>query len=84
MANADHLIGSLVLTVTITAFAEVMRLIRFLNIFLGLGLLITPFIFSASWLAIIASVLCGLGLIAFSIPRGSVISHYGTWSQVIV
>ncbi|MEX2353978.1 MAG: vitamin K epoxide reductase family protein, partial [Gammaproteobacteria bacterium] len=42
MANADHLIGALVVTFTVTAFAEVMRPIRFVNIFMGMALTITP------------------------------------------
>lgn len=84
MANADHLIGSLVLTITITAFAEVARALRFLNIFLGAALLITPFVFGASPLAIAASVLCGLALMALSFRRGPVESNWGEWNKAIV
>ena len=84
MANADHLIGALILTVTVTATAEVMRSIRFLNIFLGMTLLITPFIFSASWLAIATSIFCALALIALSIPRGKIDNRYGNWNQSIL
>jgi nucleoside-diphosphate-sugar epimerase len=84
MADADHLIGSLVLTVTITAFAEVMRSLRFLNIFLGLALLITPFIFSAGILSMVTTLLCGLALIVLSIPRGGIACHYGTWSRFVI
>ncbi|MGH6918033.1 MAG: vitamin K epoxide reductase family protein, partial [Geminicoccaceae bacterium] len=43
LANADHLIGALVLTVTVSALAEVARPLRFLNMALGAALLITPF-----------------------------------------
>jgi len=84
MANADHLIGALVLTVTVTAAAEVMRSIRFLNVFLGMALLITPFIFTSSVMGIVFSILCGLGLIALSIPRGPIHSNYGNWSKTIL
>ena len=84
MANTEHLIGSLVLTITVTAFAEVMRPLRFLNIFLGLALMITPFILNTSAVSAITTGLCGLALIAFSIPRGKICFHYGTWNRVIV
>jgi hypothetical protein len=84
MANADHLIGSLVLTVTITAFAEVMRSLRFLNIFLGLALMITPFIFSAGIASMFTTLICGLALIALSLPRGKVAGSYGTWNRFVI
>ena len=84
MANADHLIGALVLTVTVTAFAEVARPLRFLNMAFGLALLITPFAYGAAWPATLASLVCGAALIALSLRRGPVRNRYGGWSTVIV
>jgi nucleoside-diphosphate-sugar epimerase len=84
MADADHLIGALVLTVTVTALAEVARPVRFLNIGFGLALLITPFAYGAPWPATLASLVCGAALIALSLRRGPVRHRYGSWSQVIV
>lgn len=84
MADADHLIGSLVITITVTAFAEVARALRFLNIFLGSALLITPFVYGVDALAITASVICGLGLIGLSIRRGPINSNWGQWNKVII
>lgn len=43
MANADHLIGSLAITVSVIACAEVARTARYLNAVLGACLLATPF-----------------------------------------
>ena len=83
MADADHLIGSLVLTITVTAWAEVMRPIRFLNMLFGLALLITPFVLGAGLLATISSVACGIGLMAFSVPRGTIHGSYGRWDRFI-
>ncbi len=84
MANADHLIGALVLTFTVTAYAEVMRSIRFINIFFGMALLITPFVLTDMWVPTIASLICGLVLIAASIPKGNINTHYGNWNERIV
>jgi hypothetical protein len=84
MANADHLIGALVLTVTVSAFAEVARPLRFLNVAFGLALLITPFAYDASWPATVASIVCGVALIALSGRRGPIRHSYGSWSKVIV
>lgn len=84
MADSDHLIGSLVLTVISLAAAEVARPVRFLNIPLGLALFATPFIYGASMTATIASVACGAALVALSIRRGPIRERYGTWSRLVV
>jgi hypothetical protein len=84
MANADHLIGSLVITVTVMTLAEVARPVRFLNIVFGLALLITPFAYGVGWPATISSLVCGVGLIALSLRRGSVSYRYGSWNKFIV
>jgi nucleoside-diphosphate-sugar epimerase/uncharacterized membrane protein len=84
MANADHLIGALILTVTVSAFAEVARPLCFLNMAFGLALLITPFAYDASWPATVASIVCGVALIALSMRRGPIRHSYGSWSKMIV
>jgi len=84
MANADHLIGSLVVTVTITSLAETVRVLRLFNLFFALALFITPFIYNATVLATLASLVCGGLLFALSIPRGKICSTYGGWDKIIV
>lgn len=84
MANADHLIGALTLTVVSLAAAEVARALRFLLIPLGAALLVTPFLYGASGTATIASLLCGLGLILLSLRRGRIGQRYGNWQRLIV
>jgi hypothetical protein len=84
MANADHLIGSLVLTVAVSACAEVARPLRFLNMALGTALLITPFACGAGWPATVASLVCGVALIILSAPRGRIRNRYGSWDRLIV
>jgi len=83
MANADHLIGSLALTVISLAAAEVARPLRYLLIPLGLALLVTPFAYEANMAQLIASLLCGAGLIALSLRRGPIQARYGTWQRLI-
>lgn len=84
MADANHLIGALVVTITVTAFAEVARPLRFLNIFLGMALLITPFLFGVGTIQLLATLLCGGGLITFSFRRGAVENQWGSWSKYII
>ncbi|MEX2617260.1 MAG: NAD-dependent epimerase/dehydratase family protein [Alphaproteobacteria bacterium] len=83
MADADHLIGALVITVTVTSLAEVARPLRFLNIAFGVALLITPFVYGADLSAMVSSLACGAGLIALGVRRGRVRQSYGEWSRFV-
>jgi nucleoside-diphosphate-sugar epimerase/uncharacterized membrane protein len=84
MADADHLIGSLVVTVSAVALAEVARPVRLLNVVLGSALLATPFAYDVSWTHALASLGCGLALIALSVRRGPIGARYGSWDRLIV
>jgi hypothetical protein len=85
MADSDHLVGALTVTVAIIAMAEVARPLRFINGLFGLWLIIAPWVLAgagpvASWAGVVAG---GL-LILLSLPRGPVKERYGSWDQYIV
>lgn len=84
MANADHLIGALVVTASVIACAEVARSVRLLNVPLGAALFVTPFAFDAGGMQLAASLACGAALIALALPRGVVGERYGGWNRYIV
>ena len=84
LANTDHLIGALAVTVAVSAMAESLRAARFLNICLGAGLVICALVMDATWVQAGADILAGLALIALSLPRGPVHHTYGSWSRVVV
>lgn len=86
MANVDHFIGALVVTVSVIAMAEVARAVRFVNILLGLALIVAPwFVDGASMGGAWASALTGLVLIGLSLPRGDRSrDQYGSWERFIV
>lgn len=84
MANVDHLVGSLALTVVSLAAAEVARALRYLLIPLGAVLLAAPFILGAGTAATIAGVVCGVGLVLLSLRRGRITQRYATWQPLIV
>lgn len=84
MANADHLIGSLVVTVAVIALAEVARPVRLLNIGFGIALLITPFVYEAGNASLLSSLACGAALIALSVRRGPVRQRYGAWNRWLI
>ena len=83
LAHAHHVIGSLVLTVVSIAAAEVARPARWLNLLLGAGLMVSPFLFAGDRTALLVSVVAGAALMALSIRRGPVRSHYGAWDRMI-
>ncbi len=66
------------------AAAEVARPLRFLLAPLGAALLVTPFVFEASMPQTLASILCGLALIALSFRRGPIRGRYAAWQGWIV
>ncbi|HNP51588.1 MAG TPA: NAD-dependent epimerase/dehydratase family protein [Nitrosomonas nitrosa] len=84
MANADHLIGSLVITVAVTALAESGRAVRFLIMPLGAALLFTPFVYDVEVISLISSIVCGVLLIGLSLSRGTIHNSYGKWDRFIV
>jgi uncharacterized membrane protein len=88
LANSNHLIGALVITVAVTAMAEPARPLRLLNVFLGVALMITPGLLPVTVNMASASVwnneLMGLLLIGLSVPRGSITRHYGRWDKLLV
>lgn len=83
MANADHLIGALVLTVVSVAAAEVARVVRWLLVPLGATLFVTPWLWATNTEGAVASIACGAALIALSIRRGAIRNEYGNWSRFI-
>lgn len=84
MANIDHLVGALALTVVAVSAAEVARLARFLLVPLGAGLLVAAPIYGEGWLQIGADIVAGLALIALCVPRGRIIGSYGAWSRLVL
>ena len=86
MANSDHVIGALTLTVAVIAAAEVARALRFINALFGLWLIAAPFLLEGgSSTARIVSIVLGLALIALSLPRGRRSKeHYDGWDRFVL
>ncbi|MBI3969320.1 MAG: SPW repeat protein [Chloroflexi bacterium] len=83
--NNTHLVGAAIAVVAVIALAEVVRAGRWLNIPLGLWIVITPWVFgetptSALWNSVIA----GLVVAGLSCPRGPVRERYGGWDRYVV
>lgn len=84
-ADSSHLVGSLVIVVSVIALAEVARPARFLNVPLGLWLLITPWFLDGSTEASrINSALMGVLVVLLSLPLGRLRDHYGSYDPVML
>ena len=85
LADSDHLMGALIVTVAVIAMAEVARALRFVNIIFGLWLIAAPWwIAGSSMLASWLGVLVGLLVIGLSLPRGTRShDHYGSWDRFV-
>jgi len=84
-ADSDHILGALVVTVAIVAFAEVTRAARFINIALALAIIALPWVFGGATLASgINNLIVGLLIIALSISPGKIKNTYGGWNALIV
>ena len=86
LANSDHLMGALTITVAVIATAEVARLLRFVNAAFGAWLVAAPFLLEGgSGLAAAIGVGLGLALIALSVPRGRRSEeHYAGWDRFVI
>lgn len=85
MADSDHLIGALAITVAVIAMAEVARPVRFINILFGLWLIAAPWVLDgASTVAAAGSIAAGIGLVLLSLPKGPIEHRYAAWDRLIV
>ena len=86
MADSGHLAGALIITVAVTAMAEVARPLRFLNVGFRLWLVVASWLLGrASTIASWMGALMGLAVIVLGLPRGKLSKeHYGSWDRVIV
>src|SRR5690606_3726948 len=84
MANADHLLGALIVTTSVIALAEIARSLRWLNLLFAAALLVTPFVFGADTVATVTSIALGILLALLSLRRGAVGRRWGGWERYIV
>jgi hypothetical protein len=84
-AASNHLVGAVIVTISMIALAEVGRAVRWLNVPFGLWVIAAPWLLGgASVGALVSNALAGLAVIALSLPRGPVRERYGGWDRAIV
>jgi len=84
-AHSDHILGALVVTVAIVAFAEVTRAARFINIALALGIIALPWLLGGGTLAAsLNDLIIGALVIVLSIAPGKIKNSYESWNPLVV
>lgn len=83
-ADVGHLGGALIVTVSVIAMGEVIRIGRYVNVPLGLAVAVGPWLFSGMTVgyAAVCSVLGSL-VILLTLPRGPKTETYGAWDAYI-
>ncbi|MDE0879170.1 MAG: hypothetical protein OSB00_10985 [Sphingomonas bacterium] len=86
MANSDHVVGALVITVAIIATAEVARVLRLVNVAFGAWLVAAPFLLTGvGHLGAVVSVVAGIALVGLSLPLGKrSAEHYASWDKYVM
>lgn len=84
VADSTHIVGALVVTCSVVAFAEPARLVRLPNLLLGVWLILAAWILESGvsgwpWISVVS----GLVLIGFNLRRGPIEDQYGDWQRVI-
>lgn len=84
LAIDDYIEGPMVVACSVIAFAEAFRSVRYLNILLGLVLIVTPWVHSGEILSgIINNTVIGFLIIVFSFRKGKISERYGAWERLI-
>ena len=83
-AHSDHLLGAIIVTISVISLADVGRAMRYLNVLLGVAVIAAPWVVGGAsttsrWNDAIAATL----VILLSLPRGKVNERYGTWKYLI-
>jgi hypothetical protein len=84
IANCDHLLGALVITIAAVATAEVTRTARLLNIPVGILMsLVSIFFASHNMPTLIIEFTLSLVVIFTSLPKGEIIESYASWNKFV-
>lgn len=82
-ADIGHLGGALVVVIAVICMGEVLRMGRYINVLLGVGIAILPWLHAGNTALSVSYSLLGLAIAALSIPRGPKRETYGVWDRFV-
>jgi uncharacterized membrane protein len=81
LAHVQHVVGALILTFSVIAMGEVIRLVRYVNVGLAVILAAAPFFVEGAPLSVrFHDPILALLVVALTIPRGPIRERYGSWT----
>jgi hypothetical protein len=82
LERSNYILGPMVATFSVIAFAEVFRSVRFLNLLFGAGLIVAAVI---SWSNPLSwnNLVVGALVIALTFRQGTILERYGPWEKLI-
>lgn len=83
LADLEHAVGALLLTFSVIALGEPVRLLRLLNIPLGLALIVGSWALDVGGPARALDVVIGAAAILLALPRGPKRERYGSWDRFV-
>jgi nucleoside-diphosphate-sugar epimerase len=86
VADNDHFVGAMIITIAVCAMAEVARPLRLLNLPFELWLITAPWLVDGATIgSTLNDLVAGLVVIGLSLPRGRRSKeHYGSWDRYVV
>ncbi len=83
-AQVNQVAGALTLTMATLAMGEPMRLVRYLNVLLGLGVAVAPWLLgNVPTAGAITSATLGLAVAGLALPCGQISERYGLWQKFV-
>ena len=83
-SDLNHLIGALIVVVSVIAMGEPLRLGRYLNVLLGLGVAVAVwFVGTAPVTFQVNSLIVGVVIALLALPRGPVTENFGSWDKYV-
>ncbi len=84
-ADSDHLVGAMIIVIAVIALAEVARPARYLNVPMGLWLVVAPWLLTGATTASRwNSAAMGLAVVVLSLPLGKLRDHYGSYDKIVL
>lgn len=83
-SDLNHLIGALIVVTSVIAMGEPLRLLRYLNVLLGLGIAVALWFTGSAPLALqVNSLIAGVIVALLAFPRGPVNERFGSWDVYV-
>ena len=82
-AHVNHVGGALILTMATLAMGEPLRIVRFVNVALGLVVAGAPWIQGLGVMESLVSTAIGIAVLVLSLPRGQIRETYGLWQRFV-